>query len=113
MHKCEIRLSILGLLPALIPVSAIAQTTPGEFPVNRANLCVTEGEIADGPNHRLAVDACAPMSTYRPRSPNKRGSPTSGPPPKNRRSALEKFRRQFGLKLRAKRLQSRLRDVAL
>jgi hypothetical protein len=103
MHKCEIRLSILGLLPALIPVSAIAQMTPGELPVNRADLCVTEGEIADGPNNRLTVDA-EKMRAYvnAPTSQSEEARFTYvGPTAKESALGSGEIRRQFGLKLRA------------
>jgi hypothetical protein len=108
MHKCEIHLSIFGLLPALIPVSAIAQTTPREFPVSRANLCVTEGEIADGPNHRLTVDvekmrAYVNLPTAQTDVAQSEEARFTYVGPTTHESALGsgEIRRQFGLKLRA------------
>ncbi len=108
MHKCEIHLSILGLLPALIPISAIAQATPREFPVNRASLCVTEGEIADGPNHRLTVDAekmraYVNLPTAQTEDAQSEEARFTYVGPTVQESALGsgEIRRQFGLKLRA------------
>jgi hypothetical protein len=92
-------LSLLILFAAAVA----AQTAPRTFPVSRASLCVTEGEIGKGPNDSLAIDA-EKMRAYINRwtSQSVEAEFTYVGPTANE-SALGsgEIRRQFGLKLRA------------
>jgi hypothetical protein len=90
---------LLIVSAAVVP----AQTATKTLAVTRSNLCVTEGEIGDGPNNDLIVGAQkmrAYVNTWTSQSIEAEFT-YAGPTAKESALGSGEIRRQFGLKLRA------------
>jgi hypothetical protein len=91
------------LLLILLEAAVSAQTASRTFAVSPGSLCVTEGEIANGPNDSLIVDA-QKMRAYINTSTSQSIEAQFtyvGPTAKESALGSGEIRRQFGLKLRA------------
>jgi hypothetical protein len=92
-------LSLMILAAAAVP----AQTAARTFAISHSSLCVTEGEIGNGPNDSLIVDAekmRAYVNTWTAQSIEAEFT-FVGPTAKESALGSGEIRRQFGLKLRA------------
>ena len=104
MHPLNSRLAVAALSLMILSADAVpAHTAPRSFAVSRSSLCVTEGEIRNGPHESLIVDAQkmrAYINTWTSQSIEAEFTYVS---PTAKESALGsgEIRRQFGLKLRA------------
>jgi hypothetical protein len=105
MNPLQSRLAAAQTLSLLIFSAAAvpAQTAPRTFAISHSNLCVTEGEIGNGPNDSLIVDVQkmrAYVNTWTSQSIEAEFT-YIGPTAKESALGSGEIRRQFGLKLRA------------
>jgi hypothetical protein len=105
MNPLHSRLAATPALSLLIlaAIAVPAQTAPRTFPISHSSLCVTEGEIGNGPNESLTVDAQkmrAYVNTWTSQAIEAEFTYV-GPTAKESALGSGEIRRQFGLKLRA------------
>lgn len=105
MNPPHFRQAAVPTLSLLILSAAIvtAQTAPRTFAISHSSLCVTEGEIGNGPNESLIVDAekmQAYINTWTSQSIEAEFTYV-GPTAKESALGSGEIRRQFGLKLHA------------
>jgi hypothetical protein len=106
--------------PAFLFLAALSLGTTSEFaeswlqPVPRANLCVTEGELEELPGDELGVSVPKMRAYLNAMTPQSVEAQFKylGSTGNEARLGSGELRRQFGLKLRARRLQPGLCDVA-
>jgi hypothetical protein len=105
MNPLLSRLAAAPTLSLLIfsAAAVAAQTAPRTFAISHSSLCVTEGEIGNGPNDSLIVDAQkmrAYVNAWTAQSIDAEFT-YIGPTAKESALGSGEIRRQFGLKLRA------------
>jgi hypothetical protein len=105
---------VMNFLSAMSLSAASAALATQLTTVSRGDLCVTEGAIGELPGHQLSVTVPKMRAYLNASTPQVVEARLTylGSTGNEARLGSSELRRQFGLKLRAGRLQSGLRHVA-